>query len=182
MNAALKNQTVQQMMLGLLLLCFVGCKKEPDPEYRVPADVEPYIQAFIKEAKDRGLDMKIDNLIVEFDKPTGDYICGVCKGMKSRQKHIVLGIQPYCWKDANNFIREALVFHELGHCYLARFHKTDKFADGTYASLMNPEDTEVYSSCIYPIGGGNECNKTARRKYYIDELFNENTLKPAWAK
>lgn len=171
---------------SLFLLCLLGClgscQKEAAPEYRVPAEVEPYVQAFVKEAKLRGIDLKIDNLIVEFAQPDAGYICGMCNGVKTRQKHIILGIQEYCWKEATPQTREGLVFHELAHCYLARLHTSKKFADGTYASLMNPDNTEVYSVCLYPIDNGNDCDKRARRPYYIDELFDETTPAPAWAK
>jgi hypothetical protein len=165
-----------------LAVLFGSCHQEAAPEYLVPAEVEPYVQAFVKEAKARGLDMKIDNLIVEFAQPDNGFVCGMCQGPSSRQKHIVIGIQKFCWQDASTQAREALVFHELGHCYLARFHTSKKFADGTYSSLMNPDDTEVYSICQYPINGGQDCDKRSRRQYYIDELFNENTPAPAWAK
>ncbi|AEI48398.1 hypothetical protein [Runella slithyformis] len=170
----------------LILLCLIGClgscKKEATPEYRVPAEVEPYVQAFVREAKLRGIDLMIDNLIVEFAQPDANYICGMCNGVKARQKHIILGIQEYCWKEATPQTREGLVFHELAHCYLARLHTSKKFADGTYASLMNPDNTEVYSVCLYPIDNGNDCDKRSRRPYYIDELFDETTPPPAWAK
>ncbi|MFN8349089.1 MAG: hypothetical protein U0X91_29080 [Spirosomataceae bacterium] len=164
------------------LLLFGSCQKEALPEYRVPTEVEPYVQAFVNEAKARGLELKIDNLIVEFAPPEGDFVCGMCKTPTKRQKHITLGTQDFCWKQSSAQTREALLFHELGHCYLARLHTSKKFADGTYASLMNPDDTEVYSICQYPINGGADCDKRVRRQYYIDELFNENTPAPAWAK
>ncbi|NBB19935.1 hypothetical protein GVN20_11285 [Runella sp. CRIBMP] len=170
------------LLFLFLTICFGSCKKEADPEYRVPPEVEPYVQAFVKEAKLRGLELKIDNLIVEFAQPDANYICGMCKGVQAHQKHIILGIQEFCWKEATTQTREGLVFHELAHCYLARLHTSKAFADGTYASLMNPDNTEVYSICLYPIDNGNDCDKRARRQYYIDELFDETTPTPAWAR
>ncbi len=167
--------------MASILLCG-SCKKETPPEYRIPAEVEPYVHEFVKEAKARGLDLKIDNLIVEFAQPDNNFTCGVCKDPTHRQKHIIIGVQKNCWVEASIQAREALVFHELGHCYLSRFHTSKKFADGTYASLMNPDDTEVYAICAYPINGDKDCDKRPRRQYYIDELFNENTPAPAWAK
>lgn len=170
------------LFFSVLMLFLGSCTKEAAPEYRVPEEVEPYVQAFVREAKLRGIDLKIDDLIVEFAQPDAIYICGMCNGVKVRQKHIILGIQKYCWKEATPQTREGLVFHELAHCYLARLHTSKKFADGTYASLMNPDNTEVYSVCQYPIDNGNDCDKRSRRQYYVDELFDETTPAPAWAK
>ncbi|MEI7585871.1 putative metallopeptidase [Runella sp.] len=184
METTVKRQFSSKIALVFIasVLLFGSCRKEAEPEYSVPEEVEPYVQAFVNEAKARGLEMKIDNLIVEFAQPDGDFICGMCTSPTNHQKHIIIGIQKFCWKDASPQMREALVFHELGHCYLARFHTTKKFPDGTYASLMNPDDTEVYSICQYPINGATDCDKRPRRQYYIDELFNENTPAPSWAK
>jgi hypothetical protein len=168
-------------ILLLLLLSFLSCQKVPDPELKIPVEVQPFVDSFIAEAKKRGIDIKIDNLIVEFGDANGDFVCGRCKSLTTKQKYIILDTAPACWKDAYEQARESLVFHELGHCYLARSHRTDTFANGIYKSLMNPDNVETYSTCRYPLGG-DVCDKRFRRQYYIDELFDENTPTPIWGK
>ena len=173
---------MKNVLFLLLPLVFTCQTREAAPQYRVPDDVEPFVRLFETEARQRGIDMKIDNLIVEFAKPESNLVCGMCRGAQSRQKTIFISTDPYCWQQATKESKEALVFHELGHCFLARQHTIRQFPNGDYASLMNPDDVTIYSSCLYPIGGGNECDKRSRRQYYVDELFNENTPTPAWGK
>ncbi len=165
----------------LVLISLLSCQKVPDPELKIPAEVQSYINTFISEAKQRGIDIKIDNLIVEFANPGGDFVCARCQFPTSKQRYIIISTDPDCWKNAYEQARESLVFHELGHCYLGRSHKTDKFANGIYKSLMNPDNVETYSTCRYPIGG-DVCDKRPRRQYYLDELFNENTPAPVWGR
>jgi hypothetical protein len=168
-------------ILLLLLLAILSCQKVPDPELKIPTEVQPYIDSFVAEAKKRGIDIKIDNLIVEFGNTNGDFVCALCQFPTAKQRYIVINKDPDCWKNAYEQARESLVYHELGHCYLSRSHKTDKFANGIYKSLMNPDNVETYSTCRYPLGG-DVCDKRPRRQYYIDELFDENTPTPVWGK
>jgi hypothetical protein len=74
-----------------------------------------------------------------------------------------------------------LVFHELAHCLLKRIdHKNELFKDGSPKSIMHASIREFYSNCVYPID--DNCNKSSRREYYINEVFNENTPSPLWVK
>src|SRR5919199_1537692 len=95
----------------------------------------------------------------------------------SKPPTITLSTESYCWQSASASERECLVFHELGHCLLSRIHKTDRFPNGAFVSLMNPDDISIYATCRYPIGN-DDCDKRPRRAYYIDELFNPNTPAP----
>ena len=135
--------------LFLLFPFLLTCKsREAAPQYRVPEDVEPFVRLFETEARQRGIAMNIDNLIVEFAKPESNLVCGMCRGAQSRQRTVFISTDPYCWRQATQESKEALVFHELGHCFLARQHLTTRFPNGDYASLMNPDDVTIYSSCL----------------------------------
>lgn len=172
-------------LLGCLPLVLSGCReKEVLPVYQVPAEVEPYVQQFLREAQSRGHDIRITNLKVEWADADPAGRCGICHhatSNPSHQKRITLFRN--CWDPATAEAREALVFHELGHCILNRLeHKIDRLSNGVYASVMNPSDIAVYERCIYDITGNLECDKRNRRNYYVDELFDENTPEPDWAK
>jgi hypothetical protein len=182
-------------LLGLLLLFLVlnCCQKEKaEPViYRVPADVEKYVQKFLEEASARNRPLEITNLIIEFAEidPTiiqeDALVCAVCKQVKDhpeRQKRIIINTKINCWQYMTEQAREALIFHELGHCVMQRRGHTDSLLpNGDYASLMNSQSLALYEVCQYDIGGG-PCNKLFKRTYYINELFNENTPIPDWAK
>lgn len=172
-------------LLTLLILTgLTGCHSaqppEPEPvQYSVPADVEPFLQAFRDEAKKRNNPISTANLIVTFGTLQREDFCGQCTLEPGKTPRITLNNDPLCWQQANQQERECLVFHELGHCLLKRAHKADRFPKEMYVSLMNPDDISVYATCRYPIGS-DACDKRTRRDYYVDELFDARTPPPAW--
>ncbi|AUD07623.1 hypothetical protein [Spirosoma pollinicola] len=168
----------------LILVGLTGCHSDPQPEptqYSVPAEVEPFVKSFREEALKRNKAVSTANLIVTFGTAVSEDVCGQCQIESGRTPRITLNNDSFCWQQANQYERECLVFHELGHCLLSRAHKTDKFPNGAFVSIMNLSDVTVYATCRYPIGN-DECDKRARRDYYIDELFDASTPAPAWSK
>ena len=172
----------------LLVFCFLwqvlACKKDTNLSanlvYQVPTEAEVYVNKFIEEASLRGFTFKKENLIVEFTTNAQNDICGQCsqaaKNADKSQKKITLVKDKSCWTNATEQTKEALVFHELGHCWLGRVsHKDSVFPNDAPVSIMNSRNDGPYSVCVYDISGNGDCNKLARRKYYIDELFNEKT-------
>lgn len=173
-----------QLFILFLLSQVTGCQSSPQPEplqYSVPADVESYVKAFLEEASKRNVSVSAENLIVTFGTAQKEDICGQCVLEPGKTPQITLNNDAFCWQQASQQERECLVFHELAHCLLKREHKADKFPNGAYVSLMNPNDVAVYATCHYPIGG-DECDKRARREYYINELFDPSTPTPTWGK
>ena len=67
--------------LSLMLSIFVtGCSKDDDfkPVYNVPTEYQPFIDAFIREAGNRGYTLEIKNLIINFDATIEDAsLCGL---------------------------------------------------------------------------------------------------------
>ena len=169
-------------LLLLILSCQSSQTTGPEPiQYSVPAEVEPYVKSFRDEAGKRNNPVSTANLIITFGTVLTEDICGQCLLENGKTPRITLNGDAFCWQQANKEEREGLVFHELGHCLLRLAHQTDKFPNGAYKSLMNPDNVGVYAPCHYPIGG-EECDKRPRRAYYIDELFDPTTPAPAWAK
>lgn len=178
-------------LIGLLLLSlFSACEKEPILfEYRIEEGLEEYVDRFFAEAEKRNIVLEKENLIVEF---TGylasEDICGQCerpKRTKEGQRIVLISKARECWYIEPDQNKEALVFHELGHCLLGRDHRDDFFPSGAPKSIMTTILEGPYQPCIYVFGGEEDvkkCNFTVRRDYYLDELFDENlSTIPEWA-
>jgi Putative phage metallopeptidase len=183
---------MKKIILYILLICqIVSCKTDievaPTLVYQVPQEVESYVDKFIEEAKMRGLEFKKQNLILEFSTTLPQDVCGQCSQVLENptkyQRKIKIANNSRCWTSAKVQSRETLIFHELGHCLLGRIkHKDDYLPNGAPTSIMNSQNENPYSPCDYDISGNGDCDKTYRRKYYIDELFDEKTPVPIWGK
>jgi hypothetical protein len=169
----------------------LSCKKEAETSpaiFTIDKELRPYFNAFLKEAKLRNKIIDTTNLILKFNNNLTTSKCGTCTqylGKPARQKSIeIFKSTDSCWLTATTNGREALVFHELGHCLLGRIeHKNTTFSDGSPQSIMIASNTDLYTPCVYVLDDDpTKCNKTARRQYYIDELFNVNTPQPSWVK
>lgn len=172
------------LSMWVLLACmlFCGCSKDADfvPVYNVPAEYQHFIEAFIREAADRGYSIKIDNLIIEYDAALQAPHCAKCNSRSMEedvQKIISINPNLLCWFTDEQ--HEALIFHELGHCVLGRLHDDGILPNGDFRSLMNANDIAVYSSCLYAVDN-EPCDETFKRSYYLDELFDEETPVPDW--
>jgi hypothetical protein len=177
--------------LALSFLLFT-CKKDEEiqpAKFQIDSEFKVYFTSFLKEARARNIKIDTTNLILKSGKQSSKdkETCGTCYIDVKKpwvQKTIeIYTDSPTCWLSRTNNGKEALIFHELGHCLLGRIeHKTDTYLDGTPKSLMHPTDTDLYSPCVYAIDNETICNKTDRRKYYVDELFDPKTAKPVWAR
>ena len=162
------------------LVCFLllACSEtEPEVQYNVPQEIQPYIDSFIQEGSQRGQTIIIDNLIVELTTPVnnaGNPVCGVTFGEVIGQKQNLIRIDIECeaWR-AGGAAREVLIFHELAHAFLLRAsHRNDKLPNFDFASLLVSETWRLDDFYI---------QDATKRTYYMDELFDPNTPVPDWA-
>jgi hypothetical protein len=171
-------------LLMLLAACSGDAPVVPT-RYEVPAALEKYLQRFAEEGQQRGVTVRLENLIVKFQtiNSGAQDACGSCtQASRTGQRTVLLSEGELCWKVLSEPSREALVFHELGHCLLQRSHRDDLLPGGDPASLMNARPGSIYEACAYPIGNDPDCDQRYRRTYYLDELFNPKTPPPAWGK
>ncbi len=146
---------------------FTSCLKEQPYEVGTPFEI--YVQSFSNEAAKRGVDVDFQRsgLAIQFGTTANSIQAAVCLGNRT----IVISEQG--WSFMDEFEREALVFHELGHCELGRSHINTRLDNGEWASMMR--------------GGLSDCDTEilnfagTRREYYIDELFDANAPQPDWA-
>ena len=166
----------QILLLAFSAILFVACQGEV-PEikvYEVPAELQPYVDLFEQEAAKRGQNITIDNLRVLYE---GDLLDGTAAGTCT-YPHVDNPIPTIRFDTAsvnwtnNEYSREILVFHELGHCVLnRRVHRDDNLPNGNYASIMRSTGSQLYGGAM----------NNFKRDYYLDELFDEETPAPDWA-
>jgi hypothetical protein len=171
---------MQKKILIACIIFILGCEKKNNFVYNVSAEFEPYVQKFITEAKTRGLNININNLILKYDSTISPSYCATSNvtSLQNDVQKIILINPRKCWQ--NNAQLETLIFHELGHCILGRNHDTSLMPKGDPKTIMCPDNLTIYSPCVYSIGS--PCDFLYRRGYYIDELFNSLTPVPDWAK
>jgi hypothetical protein len=186
------NRTeMPQRLLSILLLLFTvlfSCEKvEPVFEYKIEPSLEVFVNRFYQEAELRGIILQKTNLIVEALDVLEEDRCGQCQRPKNKregQRTVKISKARACWSMSSEQNREALVFHELGHCLLNREHKDDLFPSGAPKSIMTTVLNGPYQPCEYVFGeDATGCNKTVRRTYYLNELFDEHLKEvPSWSK
>lgn len=160
--------------IGCFLLFFTSCKDSK--EYSVDSSFTDYLIRFENEGASRGhtFDPQINGLIIEFGNLTKNEA-----GLTHYEKPVRIQIDKTYWnaisKSAGaDLMKEDLIFHELGHGLLKRDHLNTTLENGDWKSIM--------------CGGTKVDNRSwninyrgIRRKYYLDELFNESTPAPDFA-
>ena len=167
-------KTVQHLFLFIYLVYFGACVEEalepistsPEPTVSAFPNVDralwPYFESFEAAAEARGIyvDLRSTNIEGSIEDIDENNVAGSCSyGGRANLRSVVL--DRSFWVQAPSLLREYIVFHELGHCYLFRDHLDACFADRTYVSLMRS-------------GTGRTCRDNYNlntREYYLDELF-----------
>jgi hypothetical protein len=155
-------------------LVFTSCKNSK--EYRVDSSFSEYLQRFETEAASRGrtFDPQNNGLIIEFANLKDN-----TAGLTHYETPIRIEIDKTYWNDISNsagadLMKEDLIFHELGHGLLNRNHLNTTLENGDWKSIMCGGDKVNNRSWNINYRG-------MRRKYYIDELFNESTPAPVFS-
>ena len=145
----------------LVLAIFSGCEKDEivptiDPE------LQPYFDLFLEEGSKRGKNIQIEDfqIAASIEEITKNSVAGQCTQTEGAMSEVLID-QQY-WRGYTPLQREALIFHELGHCILKRSHLDDKDPDGNCISIMESGG----GNCVFLY---NEEN----RSHYLDELFSE---------
>ena len=153
------------------VLLFTSCNNEN--EYRVEEEFEEYVVRFENEASKRNQPLNLHNngLIIEF-ADLKDNQAGLCH----YENPIRIEIDRTYWKAISltkgaDYMKENLLFHELGHGILKRDHLNTMLENGDWKSIMCGGDKVDNRPWNINYRG-------LRRDYYVDELFNESTSTP----
>jgi hypothetical protein len=156
----MKTSLYKYFLLASLFV-FAGCGSALSPK----TDLEPYGERFVEEGRKRGITVDLAQKGITFSfKDIAD---------KAEQGYCLnndIFIDKTAWRSlaGKDNKKELLMFHELGHCYLRRGHTQAMLPNSEPISLMSNEGSIIY--------------RGLRTKYYIDELFDENTPVPDWGK
>jgi len=153
----------------LILVMMSSCADFVDDDYTIiPKWTRPHIHEFFRIAKSKNLNIDSVGLKIFYKKFSGTILANSTPD----DKIIRIDTTTLSWK----LYREALIFHELGHVYLHRGHRDDFFVSGRPKSIMNSIQLPIYTDST------SLSTNPDYRKYYINELFNENEPTPYWDK
>lgn len=154
-------------MKKFYLLAFIGLFMGSCTDEVLVGDIDdelfPFVESFVEEASIRGFDFDLDNLDISVSLvniPTSG-IQGQCSSVTELERHVT--IDKSFWKtldvEGDEFGKEFLIYHELGHCLLRRFH-CDNEVNGICTSIMQAGT----ASC-------NDNYAPSTREVLLDELF-----------
>ncbi len=142
-----------------LMLILSACTDESD-DIIIDAELQEYFDQFAEEGKARGVTVDY-NLVLISARVTNindRFVAGTCARDSDDVNDIE--ISRAFWNRVDEFQREYVMFHELGHCYLNREHLETQHSDGTCVSIM--------------ASGTGSCStdySIETRREYLDELF-----------
>jgi len=126
----------------------------------IPAELAPHFESFQREAAKYGLevDYASANVTAEIYDIDEGSVAGSCTTNGHTIRHIT--IDQSFWSRASHLTREMVIFHELGHCILARGHTESAFQNGICTSIMRSG-----------LGDCADAYTTTNRDYFVEELF-----------
>jgi len=152
--------------LTLIIASYFSCS-ENDSEYTAAEttyhpDFLPYIDHFIAKAELRELEFNRNQFFISYGGSIPDDAVGYCFGTN-------VAIDKSYWDSADECLREFLVFHEFGHCLLAKAHNNTTI-NNQWSSLMHGKGDGFPNSTIdkFKFYGH-------YKDYYLDELFLDET-------
>lgn len=162
-------------IISLLLILLLSACGDPN-EYNVAPEFTEYVRRFELEAAKRGKDFKLqtEGLIIEFAKLKNDQ-AGLCH----YEHPIRIEVDSVYWRKIStiagaDYMKEDLIFHEMGHGILGRKHLNTTLPNGDWKSMMCGGDKVDNRPWNINYRG-------MRRDYYVDELFKESTPIPLFS-
>lgn len=145
-------------LFKLLFILFLFSCSDEESQFNTDESIQVYFERFENEALIRNIQVDLSVITSDIIDIGEDNIAGQCFFQSHAPNHIT--IDREFWDNATTLLREMVVFHELGHCYLGRSHRDSQNAQGFCSSIMR----SGLSGCV-----DNYTSQT--RTTYIDELF-----------
>jgi len=150
-----------------------ACNKDDDEPSSIQTATD-LLSHFASEASDHGWNVNLDLIVWDLKDSVGrngQTFCGYASTVDGKRL-IEIDTTSNCWT-SGKYAREIIIFHTLGHALLNRGHRDTKMPNGDWRTTMNSGTLlDLY----------HRPQTKFKRSYYIDELFDENTPIPEWAK
>lgn len=162
------------LLFGFMLMGFSCTKQtsevvsEPEPQPQealvgypnVEEALWVYFERFEEEGQARGydIDLRSADITGMIETISDDGVAGTCSYSSFAPNHVTIDLA--FWDQASDRVREFVVFHELGHCDLARAHREDANSNGLCLSIMRSG-----------LGDCRDAYNSINRDDYLDELF-----------
>ena len=120
----------------------------------------PYFSRFEQEGRLRGFEINLsaNGITGTIEEISHEHVAGTCTYGTHLPGDVVIDLE--FWNNSSALIKEMVIFHELGHCYLRRHHKETAFSNGTCTSIMRSGNGDCFDNYNF-----------RTREDYIDELF-----------
>lgn len=134
---------MKTLILITLVLLTSACGKQ---EQFISPELQPYVDAFEKEGCARGVCAAVTHSLYfqEFPGASNDSNA-VCLNKD------VIYVSPTYWKVLPEYMREALVFHELGHCQFKMEHTPTGLMRHSVPSDYQTRRTEYLDNFFAPV-------------------------------
>lgn len=116
---------------AILLLCAASACGQKKLEI---GEFAGYVAKFENISSTVGAPVKVDDLVISFGPlpdPRQEGLCELGDGTPT------ITLRESSWRTMSEDLREALIYHELGHCVLKRVHDDRITRDNKPISLMN---------------------------------------------
>lgn len=144
-------KTTRQLFKVVIFSCFIGALTSCG-FVTTHKDFRSYVDSFEEE-----YNTEIDfSVTFQEDLRENTNHIGICTYIAGTPR---VYIDTKFWEKTDDISREALIYHELGHCKFRLEHYNEEFSDGTAKSIMHAGNYNVVSG--YWARG---------RSYYIEEL------------
>ncbi|MBQ3929670.1 MAG: hypothetical protein II708_01845 [Paludibacteraceae bacterium] len=170
-------KTVLRYITCLLFLTamLASCKESSTDVHKVDPEFEEYVQRFFACAEKYGVTIP-DKNIVMVSKILSSGKAGLCY---MERYPVYIEIDGGYWMALSGApnedeSKEDLIFHEMGHGFLRRYHDNTELKNGDWKTIMCGDQL--------PHGRAANINyRGMRRNYYLKELFTQTTEVPAWS-
>lgn len=152
----------------LVLLLFTCSDDEQMTKSFVNVDSRlwPYFERFEQVAADRGVmvDLNLSGIEARLERFEEPNVAGKCQHPTPSENILLIDL-PFFVNTEDDMLKEFVIFHELGHCYLGRDHREDSYQNGICISMMRSG-----------IGDCLDNYNTNTRSIYLDELFDPDAF------